>query len=167
MAGWITFTGIVMSLRGWPSWLRCILPGAVLLLLSGCFRYVPLASGVEPAAGQELRMVLVPGDPTVERYFGPGAASASGRVTAVRGDSLALRIQRVDYGNNRPRALYRGQDFTLPRSAIHSMTLRKADTGRSLLLGFAIAGGVFGIGRLIGLDGIFVIGGGGGPVEPD
>lgn len=156
-----------MSFRRWSSLCRGVLAGAVLVLLSGCFRYVPVATGTEPVAGQDLRMVLVPGDPAVERYFGPGAASASGRVMEVRGDSLALRIQRVDYGNNRPRAIYRGQDFTLPRSAIHSMTLRKADTGRSILLGFAIAGGVFGIGRLIGLDGIFVFGGGGGPVEPD
>jgi len=146
---------------------RGLLAGVGLVLASGCFRYVPVAAGVEPVAGQDLRIVLVPGDPSVERYFGIGAASANGRVIWARADSVSLQIQRVEYGNNRPRALYRGQDFVLPRGAIHSMTLRKADTGRSVLFGFTIAGGVFGIGRLIGLDGIFVFGGGGGPVEPD
>jgi hypothetical protein len=139
---------------------------AVLLLiaLAGCYRNVPLATGTDPQPNQEVVLTLVPGPSAgIDHIFGPGAELVRGRVDWVRADSIGLKVDRVDFGRNGRSAFYKSDPFVLPRAAVASTVIRKHDTGRSVLLGVGIAAAVVGLGKALGLGGLFGTEDSGGP----
>lgn len=143
--------------------MRLVAAAAAALLLGGCYSTVPLETGVDPQPGMQVVMVLAMADGDPSNPFGTGAQSAKGTIQWVRADSLALKVDRVDFGKTRPAALYHGQEFVIPRGAVASMSQRKASTGKSVLLGVGIAGGLIVLGKALGLDGVFGSGDSGGP----
>lgn len=132
--------------------------------LSACYRNVPVAPDANPSPGQQVVLTLVPGDgEAVVRMFGPGAEVVRGKIQWARADSIALEVDRVDFGKTSRSAFLKGQPFVLPKAAVATTVFRKPDTGRSVLLGVAIAAATVGLGKALGLGGLFGIEDSGGP----
>lgn len=144
--------------------LSCFPACLLLLTLGACYKNVPLAPAADPAPGQEVVLTLLEGQGEgVDRLFGPGATTVRGRVQWVRADSIGLGVDRVDFGATSRSAFFKSDPFVLPRSAVASTVIRKAHTGRSVALGVAIAAAVVGMGKALGLGGIFGVEDSGGP----
>jgi hypothetical protein len=116
------------------QWVR----GAVgVLLLSGCYRYVPVAAA--PAPGAEVRLYLTPdGASRLAPALGPQTAIVAGRVEASRdeGVSLVMSSTTKAYGAT---TRWIGERVTIPAAAIARGERRVLDRRRSLLAGAGVA----------------------------
>ncbi len=102
------------------------------LLLSGCYRYVPTElSDVRPQQTVRVR-VADEAMPAVRNFVEPREATVSGRVVAVRPDSVELRLET-------PVAF---RQVTLPRSWVLDSSVREVDKGKSFLISAALVGAV-------------------------
>ncbi len=112
-----------------------------LLLLAGCYRYVPVAGAAAPAPGAEVRLHLTPaGSAHVAPALGAQTVFVAGRAERAGGDSLRLRLAE-SVGPTGATTRWVGERVTLPLGAVARGEQRVLDRRRSFLAG---AGAVLG-----------------------
>ncbi len=133
----------------------------VLMVLSGCYSYVPVAvSG--PPPGTRANLVLTD-EGTVEmaRLVGPRAQAIEGDVVSANGESLILAVRRVERRDG-IEEFWKGEQVTVPRAAVATFTERKLSRTRTVLFTAGAAIGAFFLGKAFGeATGIFGRSGGG------
>jgi hypothetical protein len=127
-----------------------------ILLLAGCYSYHPVESPA-PASGSRVEADLT-GRGTVElaSQIGPGARSVRGQVVESESDSLVLALTSV-IGRNEQETYWRGERVRIPLITVAKVEERKFATGKTILFGGAIIGGL-----LAAIKAFQVEGGGGG-----
>lgn len=130
---------------------RAIAAALTLLLLplsTGCYRYSAVEGGT-PGADESVRVVVSPPDGEIERSE---PRSYSGRVAAVKADTLVLRVRRAGAPGSLP-ADERSRILRIPRDRIERMERQEVAllTSGGLVLGGGAAATLF----FLGLSGEF------------
>ena len=108
---------------------------AWVLLLAGCYRYVPLEGA---PAGSDVRLYLTPdGARAVEPVLGPQTRLVAGRLGAEQDGSVAVAVSSTTSSHGITTS-WVGDLVTIPRDAIARAQLRVLDRRRTAL----VAGGV-------------------------
>jgi hypothetical protein len=137
---------------------RAVVAGFV--LLTGCYRYVPVAPA-ELQPGGELQVDLGDrGTAELARWIGPRGASITGRVTAVSDSGVTLAVSDVTRinGSTEP---WRGEPVLVPRDYAERWRTKHFDRKRTWLVGAGTVAVLMAIDLALGADG-FIPGLGGG-----
>jgi hypothetical protein len=118
--------------------------GLALLLLSGCFVYVPVDLGVLPVGGSVRVQVEERRDATFRAPS--GSAQLSGILVRENPTDVVLRVP-LAVGSEF------GQELTIPISSIVRIETREMDGKRSALLGVGVLGATAGIMAIIARPG--------------
>ena len=116
---------------------------------SACATYAPIALETAPRAGT-VRLAL--SDDARSQNFGMLGSqiqTIEGRVRAVSDSGIAIsanEVARVDADEQ----TYRGETVLIPSRYVLSVTQKRVQVGRSVLLGALITGGAIWIGRSLG-----------------
>jgi len=116
---------------------------------SACATYAPITLETAPRAGT-VRLAL--SDDARAQNFGTLGSeihSIEGRVQAVSDSGIAIsanEVARVDADEQR----YRGETVLIPSRYVLSISQKRVQVGRSVLLGALIAGGAIWIGKSLG-----------------
>ena len=130
--------------------------GLVMLLsLSGCYSYVPVAvSGPPPGARANL---VLTDEGTVEmaRLVGPSTRAIEGDVMSANGEGLVLAVRRLERRDG-IEEFWKGEQVTVPRAAVATYTERKLSRTRTALFGAGALAAAFVLGKAFGeATGIF------------
>ena len=137
--------------------LRRLIFGIAVLLVWGCYAYVPLTTP-EPRTGVRITAELTDsGTIGLGTYLGRGASAVDGRVLSAANGVVELSVVSVQTRDGQP-SYWRGEAVSLPRSLIAGMKERRLAKGSTLLVGGAItafvllavdalSGGLFGTER--------------------
>ena len=145
---------------------------AGLALHSGCYAYVPAATGAPPAAGAEIRVQLnADGTTELARYLGPRVSSVDGKLSSVSSDgAMVIAPASVQIADG-ARQQWTGEGLvTLPSAYVATVRLRTLDRPRSTVAAAAIGGSIVAIAAIllrgIGSGGASGAGGSdGGPIH--
>ena len=141
--------------------IRTFIVVLVVIVLSGCYSYVPVAvSG--PPPGTRANLVLTD-EGTVEmaRQVGPSTRAIEGDVLSANGEGLLLAVRRLERRDG-IEEFWKGEQVTVPRGAVATFTERKLSRSRTALFGVGAAAAVFVLGKAFGeATGIFGRNGGG------
>lgn len=155
-----------MARRG-SGWRR----GAALALLatmplSGCYSLarVDPASAAAPAPGAHLVVTLTDdGSRALTGTLGPGAVTLDGTLDRVTDDGYSIFVRSVEKRDG-DLDTWNGEPVVVPRTAAATVSVRRLDRTRSVLLAGAVAVGAVVAGRTFGSGTIFGGSeGGGGP----
>ena len=116
-------------------------------LLSGCYQYTPIDSQVSASAlGDEVRLRLTDaGAVTLAPLVGNRVEIVDGRLSSVADTALTLSVTSTTdrLGSETP---WKGEQVTVPRSALAGIERRHLDRGKSYLVGGITAGLVAAVG---------------------
>jgi len=123
---------------------------AAVLMLSGCYRYVPTSANAPIAAGSEVRLTLTPaGAATLTPILGRDNRAVEGHVSAVTDAAYVVAVSGIlkrEQGSGGEFSLTRttwgGESVSIPRAALEGVELRSLDarkTGFVAVLGTALA----------------------------
>ena len=133
----------------------------VVLVLMGCYSYVPVAvSGPPPGARANL---VLTDEGTVEmaRLVGPSTRAIEGDVVSANGEGLVLAVRRLERRDG-IEEFWKGEQVTVPRTAVATYTERRLSRTRTVLFGAGTAAAAFVLGKAFGeATGIFGRTGGG------
>ena len=133
----------------------------VVLVLMGCYSYVPVAvSGPPPGARANL---VLTDEGTVEmaRLVGPSTRAIEGDVVSANGEGLVLAVRRLERRDG-IEEFWKGEQVTVPRTAVATYTERRLSRTRTVLFGAGVAAATFVLGKAFGeATGIFGRTGGG------
>lgn len=124
-------------------------------IAAGCYTYRPLASvdTVMPATGTEVEVGLTTAGATaLANAIGPDMLTVQGHVLGADSASLTLAVTRTETARHIEYD-WKGEQVTLPRSAIADLRQRKFAVGPSALIGGLAGGGVVAAYALFGLGG--------------
>lgn len=135
----------------------------LVLLVAGCYRYLPLESPA-PAPGTRVAADLTDaGSLQMANQVGPGITSVRGEVIESNPDALLLALTSV-VGRNEQETFWNGEQVRIPLTTVARVQQRRFALGKSILFGGAVVGGLFGaIKAFEGGGGGGGTGGGGGP----
>ena len=136
----------------------------IILLSTGCYNDLPLADPSPVAGTQVTAQLTKDGSTELARMLGPDARSVRGRVLATTDDQVVLAVSLVQ-GKGDEQTVWKGEQVSLPRTAVAWLWQRKLSLGRSLLAGGAFLGALIAAGKAFegGEEGGVNVGGGGGP----
>lgn len=121
--------------------------------LAACSTYVPIAMQVAPQSGT-VRLSLR--DDARQQSFGVLGSeieSIEGKISAVSDSGITIaanQVSRIDADDQG----YRGESVVVPRRYVLSVSQKRTQVGRSLLLGAAITAGAIWIGHALGGGGV-------------
>jgi hypothetical protein len=135
---------------------------AAALLLGACYSYTaagPVAT-VSPKIGTRVALTLTPaGVAILGGQLGPQATFVEGDVLETDSTTLRLNVRRVE-DSRRIGTEWNGEQVTVPREAIASVTERRLSIGATAILGGLAVGGVIGayaaFGTAGGADGVAI-----------
>jgi len=115
--------------------------------LSGCYRYTPIDTQASASAlGDEVRLRLTDaGAVTLAPLVGNRVEIVDGRLSSVADTALTLSVTSTTdrLGSETP---WKGEQVTVPRSALAGIERRHLDRGKSYLVGGITAGLVAAVG---------------------
>jgi len=146
--------------------LRKLAPLAVLAFASGCYSYVPIASGAPPL-GSEFRANLTDeGSTRLSPVLGAQVATVEGRVTSSNDSAYVVAVSAT-MSRAHAQTFWTGESITIPRSSVQTIEARTLNRRKTWfivaagLVGGVLTAKVFGWGGGASGDG-----GGGGPPPP-
>ena len=121
-------------------------------LLTGCYRYVPVApADLQP--GGELRVELGDrGTAEMARWIGPRGAAVMGRVEAVNDSSVTLAVSDVTRINGSIDP-WRGEAVAVPRAFAESWQTKQFDRKRTVIATLGTVAALVGLDLLLGDNG--------------
>jgi hypothetical protein len=122
---------------------------AAVLMLSGCYRYVPTSANAPIAAGSEVRLTLTPaGSASLTPILGRDNRAVDGHVSSVTENAYVIAVSgtiKRQQGSGGEITLMRttwaGESVAIPRTAVEGVELRSLDakkTGFVAVLGTAL-----------------------------
>ena len=130
------------------------------LPLAGCHRYTQLAPA-DLAPGRVVRAELGDqGTADLARWIGPRSEYVGGRLESVSDTALTLSVTQVVRRNGVTEP-WQGESITVPRSYLTSVSERRFDRTRTLLLGAGIVAAFLTVDAALGDAGILFRGRGG------
>jgi hypothetical protein len=138
--------------------------GALLLLLSACYHYVPLAQPEVVTATLVSAELSQLGASEMAAAIGLDIREVRGRVLDADGESITLAMASVTDGRG-INTEWKGEPVRFPRRFLAEITQRRFSLGRTILFSGAAFGGAVAASSVLGgpsLTDIFG-GGGGGP----
>jgi hypothetical protein len=137
----------------------------VLLATTGCYIYRPVAAPGPEAGSRITAEVTREGAADLGALLGSDVAEVNGRVVEAGADTLRVSVLSVTTFRGIP-ASWRGELVPLPRASLNQIGERHLATGSTVLLGTALAGGLYLLYRLLGgppiIESSGGMGGGGG-----
>lgn len=132
------------------SLLRSIGVGAIVLMASGCYRYVPVQASPEP--GRVVRAnVTQAGAEALAPRLGPGVLELDGLLLGQEDQELAILVET--YMTRQQGALSGNNEaIRLPWAQIAGVSEKRLDLARSTLFGAALVGGVVAAIAVFGQD---------------
>ena len=121
-----------------------MLAGSSVLLLGACFTYrsLGLVDAAMPAPGTRVEVRLTnAGATTLATQVGPDVLYLQGNVLSADSSALTLAITQSETVR-RVSTEWKGEQFTLPREDIASLSERKLSVGATALLGGLAGGGL-------------------------
>jgi len=110
--------------------------GAVTVLVSGCYRYAPLAGG-PPLPGADVRLALGAGaSPELFRVLGDGTEAVEGRITGASDSGYTVAVSGTRKQGQTATTAWVGEHVLIPRGAVARVDRRTLDKKRT----FGIAG---------------------------
>ncbi|HEY0971916.1 MAG TPA: hypothetical protein VGE02_13180 [Gemmatimonadales bacterium] len=141
-----------------------LLPCATLLAstlsTTGCHRYTQLAPD-DLAPGRVVRAELGDqGTAELARWIGPRSEYVGGRLDSVSDTAFTMSVTQVVRRNGVTEP-WRGEQILVPRSYVSSVSERRFDRTRTILLGAGIVAAFLTVDAALGDDGILFRGRGG------
>jgi hypothetical protein len=128
---------------------------AATLLLGACYSYTTAGpvETVSPKIGTRIALTLTPGGVAVlAGQLGPQATYVEGEVLETDSTALRLTVRRVE-DSRRIGTEWKGEQVTVPREAIASVTERRLSIGATAILSGLAVGGVIGAYAAFGTEG--------------
>jgi len=117
---------------------RVARPAALLLLLCGCFQYLPSTPAGNPA-GVEVRVGLTPaGSRELAPVIGSSVTAVEGRLVETSGDTLTLRVSRLLTAAGVP-VSWSSAPVRIPGTAVASVERQALARGRTAVVVAAVA----------------------------
>lgn len=121
-------------------WVRALAPVVSLVLMTGCYAYVPATrTSLAPASNVEVRLTTA-GTTAMEATLGAGVQELRGTVLAVTADSLVLEVEKM-YTGARQEFASSGGRVAIPGSYIDRTQLRQFSRKRTIVT-IAVGGGM-------------------------
>ncbi|MCC6930617.1 MAG: hypothetical protein IT359_16635 [Gemmatimonadaceae bacterium] len=116
----------------------------ILVLLTGCFEFVPMAGGA--LAGSVVRVRLnEQGAPTVGKQLGVTPAILEGEVLDATGDSLVLRMTTSISAFTAQRVSWVGKRVAIPADAVAFTGRRTLDKRRTMVVAASAVAGTIAV----------------------
>jgi hypothetical protein len=128
---------------------------AATVLLGGCYTYTATGpvNTVSPKIGTRVALTLTPaGMAVLGGQLGPQASYVEGDVLESDSTTLRLNVRRVE-DSRRIGTEWKGEQVTVPREAIASVTERRLSIGATAILGGLGVAGVIGAYAAFGTEG--------------
>lgn len=122
----------------------------VMVLLCGCYVTTPIPSTPAPVAGTKLHVQLTDaGSASLAQYLGPNVGYVDGRLLAESDTTMSLSVSGLTFRSGEEQ-YWKGENVSLPHSAIATIQQKKVSWWRSTLLGGGIIAGLASIGLVAG-----------------
>jgi hypothetical protein len=108
--------------------------GLLIPQLTGCFHYVPVASGEMPHGIEVSVAVTDAGRVALSEQVGPGVRQIGGQVMATTDSSLVLSVRTVDYFDQNGPIRWAGERLDLSRQFVGEIRERRLSRTRSLVM---------------------------------
>lgn len=119
------------------------------LLLAGCYTYRPLSTPA-PLPGTRVSAELTDdGSRDLSGKVGPDVEHVEGQVMAVDTGTVRLSVLQVETTRG-IESDWRGENVTIPRSAVSGWQQRRLSVGGTSFLGGLVVGGLYAAIRLLG-----------------
>lgn len=126
-----------------------IAPFAVLLLCA-CYVTTPVPSAPAPAPGTKLHVELTDaGSASLAQYLGPNVNYVDGRLLGQSDTAMSLSVSGLTFRSGQEQ-YWKGENVSLPHSAIATIQQKKVSWWRSGLLAGGIIAGLTSIGLVAG-----------------
>lgn len=120
------------------------------LLLCACYVTTPVPTAPAPVPGTKLHVQLTDaGTATLAQYLGPNVTYVDGRLLGQTDTSLALAVSGTTLRSG-DEQYWKGENVSLPHSAIATLSRKKVSWWRSAILAGGIVGLVTSIGVAVG-----------------
>jgi len=132
--------------------MKQLMIGLAVLLLAGCFTYVPYEQAT-PRAGDHVTADLTPGgSEELARLVGPRVGSVRGQVLTADGNSMLLSVSSTTSYDDQTTD-WKGEQVAVPLGNVNQILTKKFSAGRTLMLTAAVVGvGILGAKILTGVD---------------
>lgn len=134
------------------AWRRCVVPCALLGLLTGCYAKRPLQSSVPAPATHIVAQVTGVGMSELTEVIGPGALELEAVVAGADAAVWSLRMLRVDHRDGRS-VPWNRELIRVPRSALEGVMEKRVDRTRSWIAAGAIVASALVVAQLFHLIG--------------
>ncbi len=116
-------------------------PLILLFVVCGCYNYIPLETP-SPTPGTRVEAALTDaGSVQMASQIGPGASAVRGEVVESDSQGVLLALRSV-LGRNEQETFWNGEQVRIPLSTVARVRQRRFATGKTLLFGGVLAGGL-------------------------
>jgi hypothetical protein len=120
------------------------------VLLCACYVTTPVPAAPAPVPGTKLHVQLTDvGTTSLAQYLGPNVTFVDGRLLSETDTSLALAVSGTTMRSG-DEQFWKGENVSLPHSAIATLSQKKVSWWRSVILAGGIIGAVTSIGLVTG-----------------
>lgn len=121
-----------------------------MLLLSACYVTTPVPSAPAPVPGTKLHVQLTDaGSASLAQYLGPNVNYVDGRLLGESDTTMSLSVSGLTFRSGQEQ-YWKGENVSLPHSAIATIQQKKVSWWRSTLLAGGIIAGLTSIGLIAG-----------------
>lgn len=122
----------------------------VMLSLCGCYVTTPIPSAPAPTAGTKLHVQLTDaGSASLAQYLGPNVNYVDGRLLGESDTTMSLSVSGLTFRSGQEQ-YWKGENVSLPHSAIATIQQKKVSWWRSSLLAGGVIAGLASIGLVAG-----------------
>lgn len=121
-----------------------------MLLLCACYVTTPVPSAPAPVPGTKLHVELTDaGAASLSQYLGPNVYYVDGRLLGESDTSMSLSVSGLTFRSGQEQ-YWKGENVSLPHSAIATVAIKKVSWWRSSLLAGGVIAGLASIGLVAG-----------------
>lgn len=121
-----------------------------MLLLCACYVTTPVPSAPAPAPGTKLHVELTDaGATSLAQYLGPNVNYVDGRLLGESDTTMSLSVSGLTFRSGEEQ-YWKGENVSLPHSAIATIQQKKVSWWRSTLLAGGVIAGIASIGLVAG-----------------
>jgi hypothetical protein len=122
-----------------------------MLLLCACYVTTPVPSAPAPAPGTKLHVELTDaGSMSLAQYLGPNVNYVDGRLLGESDTTMSLSVSGLTFRSGLEQ-YWKGENVSLPHSAIATIQQKKVSWWRSSLLAGGVIAGIASIGLVAGV----------------